>query len=160
MSGYLLERDAPNGKEGRAVMTVNGKQIELFGLKNLKTECSFDKSDFKQVGTRINQKKVTGITYTGSFSIVYGTPYFKRMIVEYVETGRPVYFNIQVTNNDPATTIGDQVSAYYDCLIDGSQLSQLDADADIMTEDINFTFNRFRMMKEFHEPEQYGGGIV
>lgn len=157
---YLLERDAPNGKEGRAIITVNGKQIELLGLKNIKTEVTVDKADYKQVGTRINQKKPTGVQYSGSFSITYGTPYFKQMIVEYARTGRLPYFNIQITNNDPAVTIGDQVSVYYDCLIDGSQISQLDADADIMTEDINFTFLRFELLKEFHSPAQVGGSIV
>lgn len=160
MSKYLLERDAVNGKEGRAVITVNGQQIELLGLNNIKTECTVDKADFKQVGTRINQKKPTGVQFSGSFSIVYGTPYFKRMIVEYFETGRLPYFNIQITNNDPSVTIGNQVSVYYDCLIDGSQLSQLDSESDIMTEDINFTYTRFKMLKEFHSPERIGGGIV
>lgn len=157
---YLLERDAPNGKEGRAIITVNGKQIELLGLKNIKTEVTVDKADYKQVGTRINQKKPTGVQYSGSFSITYGTPYFKKMIIEYVRTGRLPYFNIQITNNDPAVTIGDQVSVYYDCLIDGSQISQLDSEADIMTEDINFTFTKFDLLEEYHAPEQVGGGIV
>ena len=37
---FLLERDALNGKEGRAIITVNGSQKELFGCKNVKVDYS------------------------------------------------------------------------------------------------------------------------
>lgn len=154
---YMLERDAVNGKEGRAVATVNGKQIELFNLKNLKLDCSLDKSDFKIVGTRIVQKKVTGIQYTGSMSIVYGSPHWKQMVKEYAMTGRLPYFNIQVTNDDPSTTIGSQTIVVYNCLVDGANIAQLDAEADVMTEDINFTYTHFEILEAFKEPVVLGG---
>ena len=77
---YLLERDALNGKEGRAIATINGKQIELFGCKNIKADYSLDSADLKLVGTRLVQKKTTGIQLTGSMTIIYGTPYFKKLI--------------------------------------------------------------------------------
>ena len=67
---YLLERDEINGKEGRAICTINGQQVELFGVKNLKVEYSLDASDFKVVGTRLVQKKTTGIQLSGSKTIV------------------------------------------------------------------------------------------
>ena len=158
--GYLLERDAVNGKEGRAVATINGKQVELFSLKNLKLESTVDKTDFKIVGTRITQKKVTGVQFSGSMQIVYGSPHFKQMVKEYCVTGRLPYFNIQVSNTDPSVTIGSQTIVVYNCLIDGSNLAQLDADADVLTEDINFTYTHFEILEAFHSPEQLGGGIV
>ena len=37
---YLLERDAINGKEGRAFCTINGRQIEMFGLKKIQVDCN------------------------------------------------------------------------------------------------------------------------
>jgi hypothetical protein len=153
---YMLERDAVNGKEGRAVATINGKQIELFNLKNLNLECSLDKSDFKVVGTRVVQKKVTGIQFTGSMQIVYGSPHWKQMVKEYVLTGRLPYFNIQVTNNDPSVTIGTQTIVVYNCLIDGTKLAQLDSETDVMTEDVNFTYTHFEILEAFHEPETLG----
>ena len=49
---YMLERDALNGQEGRAIVSINGRQHELFNCKNIKLDYTIDSSDFKVVGTR------------------------------------------------------------------------------------------------------------
>mgnify|MGYP006351849561 FL=1 len=157
---YLLERDALNGKEGRAICTINGQQVELFGVKNLKVEYSLDASDFKVVGTRLVQKKTTGIQLSGSMTIVYGTPEFKNLIKEYVLTGSVPYFSLQVTNNDPATSVGEQTIVLYNCRINSGSLAQLDADADFLTEDVSFDFTNFEILSSFNKPEHLVGGIV
>lgn len=157
---FLLERDALNGKEGRAVCTINGKQVELFGLKNLKIDYSLDSSDFKVVGTRLVQKKTTGIQLTGSMNIIYGTPTFKQMIKDYMTTGAIPYFTIQITNNDPATSVGEQTIVLYNCRLNSGNIAQLDADADFLTEDVSFDFTQFEILKSFHEPLLLGGGVI
>lgn len=154
---YLLERDSVNGKEGRAICTIDGKQVELFGVKNLKIDYSLDSADFKVVGTRLVQKKTTGIQLSGSMTIVYGTPEFKEMIVRYVQTGAGPYFTLQVTNNDPATSIGEQTIVLYNCRINSGNLAQLDADSDFLTEDVAFDFTSFEILSAFTKPTQYGG---
>lgn len=156
---FLLERDALNGKEGRALITVNGRQKELFGCKNVKVDYSLDSSDFKVVGTRLVQKKTTGIQLTGSMTIVYGTPTFKEMVRDYMRAGTPPYFTLQVTNNDPATSVGIQTIVFYNCRLNSGNLAQLDADADFLTEDIGFDFTSFEILSSFHDPDQLGGGI-
>jgi hypothetical protein len=157
---YLLERDALNGKEGRAVCTINGRQVELFGVKNLKIDYSLDSSDFKVVGTRLVQKKTTGVQLSGTMTIVYGTPQFKQMVKDYMVTGAVPYFTLQITNNDPATSVGEQTIALYNCRLNSGNIAQLDADADFLTEDVSFDFTQFEILKAFHEPAQLGGGIL
>lgn len=154
---YLLERDALNGKEGRAIITINGRQQELFNCKNIKVDYSLDSSDFKIVGTRLVQKKTTGIQLSGSMTIVYGTPWFKDLIKQYVTTGQPPYFTLQVTNSDPATSVGNQTIVLYNCRINSGNLAQLDADADFLTEDVQFDFTSFEILTSFHAPDQLGG---
>lgn len=154
---YLLERDALNGKEGRAIITINGRQQELFNCKNIKVDYSLDSSDFKIVGTRLVQKKTTGIQLSGSMTIVYGTPWFKDLIKQYVATGQPPYFTLQVTNSDPATSVGNQTIVLYNCRINSGNLAQLDADADFLTEDVQFDFTSFEILTSFHAPDQLGG---
>jgi hypothetical protein len=154
---FLLERDALNGKEGRAIATINGKQIELFGCRNIKADYSLDSSDLKLVGTRLVQKKTTGIQLSGSMTIVYGTPYFKQLVKNYMVTGAPPYFTLQIINDDPATSVGRQVAALYNCRINSGSLAQLDADADFLTEDVSFDFTHFELVEQFHDPDQLGG---
>lgn len=154
---YLLERDALNGKEGRAFITINGQQQELFNCKNVKLDYSLESSDFKLVGTRLVQKKTTGITFSGSMTIIYGTRWFKDLVRQYVLTGQPPYFTLMVKNSDPATSVGVQNYAFYNCRINSGNLAQLDADADFLTEDVQFDFTSYEPLESFHSPDQLGG---
>ena len=110
---FLLERDALNGKQGSAFMVIDGKNIEMFGLKKFQSDAELQESDFKVVGTTLVQKKTTGVSLTGSMTIYYGTPHFLRLLQEYIKTGRLPYFTIQITNDDPATSVGTQTVGLY-----------------------------------------------
>ena len=68
---YLPERDALNGKDGRAIYTTNGQQVELFVVKNLQIDYSIEESDSKDDWTKLAQKKTTGISPTGSVTLYY-----------------------------------------------------------------------------------------
>ena len=93
---FLLERDALNGKSGKAFLTENGRNQELFSLKKFQSDAEFQESDFKVVGTTLVQKKTTGVTLTGTMTIYYGTPLFLSMLQTYLKTGRLPYFTVQV----------------------------------------------------------------
>lgn len=154
---YLLERDTLNGKEGSAfIITEDKKNEELFNVKSIKVDFSVEESDMKVVGTRIVQKKTTGVSYTGSMTIYYGTDKFKAMLREYVTTGRMPYFDLQITNDDPATSVGIQTCVLRNCKINSGSLAMLDADADFLTEDVSFTFTKFEILKQFHRPPILG----
>lgn len=153
---YLLERDALNGKEGRVICTIDGRQIEMFGVKKIQLDYDLQETDLKVVGTRLVQKKTTGITFTGEMEIYYGTPEFKRMIQNYVKTGELPYLTLQVTNDDPATTIGVQTVVLYNVKIQKGLLALLDADSDFLTESVSFSFTSFELLSEFNRPLNLG----
>lgn len=154
---FLLERDTVNGKEGKAFVTIDGKNHELFGLKKIQTEADIQSADMTVVGTRKVQSKSTGVKMTGTATIYYGTPLFSDMALQYIQTGVMPYFNIQVTNNDPTTTVGDQIMAYYDCKLTSTlPLSILDSDTDMLTCDISFTYGDVQKLSGFHDPQNLG----
>lgn len=153
---YLLERDALNGKEGRAVCTINGRQVEMFGMKKLQLDYSLEESDFKVVGTRLVQKKTTGIQLTGTMDIYYGTPEFRNLIQNYIKTGELPYFTMQITNDDPASTVGTQTIAIYNVKLQSGVLAMLDADSDFLVESVGFSFTSFEFLSQFNRPAQLG----
>ena len=153
---YLLERDALNGKEGRAVCTIDGKQVEMFGMKKVQLDYSLEESDFKVVGTRLVQKKTTGISLTGSMDIYYGTPEFRNLIQNYIKTGTLPYFTMQITNDDPASSVGRQTIAIYNVKLQSGSLAMLDSDSDVLVESVGFSFTSFEILEEFHKPTQLG----
>ena len=154
--GFLLERDALNGKEGKAFMNRDGRNIELFQMKKLETNADFQESDFKVVGTRLVQKKTTGVTLTGSMDVYKGSPEFLDMLVVYQRTGRLPVITIQVINADHATSIGRQVVALVNVKLTKIPIAQLDADADFLMDNITFSFTSVEVLNAFNAPAQLG----
>jgi hypothetical protein len=151
---FLLEHDAVNGKEGTAFMTKDGRNIELFQLKKLQADAEFQEADFKVVGTRLVQKKTTGVALTGSMDIYYGTPEFLAMLIDYQKTGKLPVMSIQVINNDPATTVGRQVVALYGVKLGKIPVALLDADADFLSGNITFSYTSVEVLNAFNAPER------
>ena len=136
---FLLEHDALNGKEGSAFMTINGRNIEMFGMKKFQSDAEFQEADFKVVGTRLVQKKTTGVSLTGSMTIYYGTPHFLRLLQEYIKTGRLPYFTLQITNEDPSTSVGTQTVVFYNVKLQKLPVAMLDADADFLEMEVSLS---------------------
>ena len=155
---FLLERDALNGKSGSAYMTIDNQNIEMFNLKKLQVDGEFQESDFKVVGTTLVQKKTTGVSYNGSMTIYYGTPHFIRLLSDYAKTGKLPYFTLQVTNDDPSTSMGTQTVVLYNVKLQKLPLAMLDADADWLESEIGFSFTNFEVLNYFNDaPAQLGG---
>lgn len=74
---------------------------------------------------------------------------FEEMMKQYKDTGEDVYFDIQVTNEDPTSSVGRQTVILKDCNIDGGILAKFDADAEYLDEDMDFTFEDFEMPETF-----------
>lgn len=156
-NSFLLERDAVNGKAGRGFATIDGRNVEMFGFKKFRTDVDFQEENFTVVGTNLVQKKTTGALLTGSMTIYYGTPEFARLAEAYFKTGRIPYFTMQITNDDPATTVGRQTIAFYNCKLQKLPLSILDADVTTLTLDITFSFTSFEILSAFkNQPTQLG----
>ena len=154
---FLLERDALNGKEGKAFMTLNGRNIEMFSLNKFQSVAEFLESDFKVVGTRVVQKKTTGVSLTGSMTIYYGTPHFLRILQEYLKTGKLPYFTLQVTNDDPSTSVGTQTVAFYNVKLQKLPIAILDAEADFLEMEVSFSYTGIEVLNYFNDaPAQLG----
>ena len=69
----------------------------------------------------------------------------------YKDTGEDVYFEIQITNEDKPSPVGRQTIVLIDCNIDGGILAKFDADGEYLDEDMDFTFEDFKMPETFKE---------
>lgn len=154
--GFLLEGDALNGKAGRAFSVIDGRNVEMFGLKKMQADAEFQEADFNVVGTNLVQKKTKGVTLTGSFTIYYGTPDFLNMLKTYLKTGKLPYFTIQITNDDQGTTVGTQTVALYNVKLSKLPIAMLDDSADYLSMDVSFSFTNVEVLNAFGAPAQLG----
>ncbi len=153
---FLLERDALNGKSGSGFMTINGENHEMFGMKKFQSDAEFQESDFKVVGTTLVQKKTTGVSLTGSMTLYYGSPHFLRLLQEYLKTGKLPYFTLQITNDDPSTSVGTQTVVFYNVKLQKLPVAMLDAEAEFLEMEVSFSYTNIEVLDWFKEPEQLG----
>ncbi|MDR0915005.1 MAG: phage tail tube protein [Oscillospiraceae bacterium] len=152
MSEFLRAGDIISGQEGKITFDINGN-IELGGyVKNVEASAEKEKSDIKVLGHRGTQSKTVGWSGSGSMTLYYITPLFRKMMLDYIKTGKDTYFTIIIENEDPASTVGKQTIVLYNCNIDSVVLAKLDVDSTELDEDIDFTFDNADMQDSFSAP--------
>jgi hypothetical protein len=155
--GYFKAGDTISGQE--AVARMNVKQAdgtttveELFYGKSLEATCEIQKTEVKTLGKRGSQHKPNGWNGTGSLTIYYATSTFRKMAIDYMKNGIPVYFDLTVINNDPASTIGPQTTLLKDCTLDSVLLAKFDVESEVLDESMDFTFDDADLLNEFGVP--------
>lgn len=93
--------------------------------------------------------RTTGWSGTGSATFHYNTSIFRELMLQYKETGEDVYFEMQITNDDPTSKAGRQTVVLLDCNIDGGIIAKFDANGEYLDEELDFTFEDFQMPEKF-----------
>lgn len=154
---YLLAKDTVNGAEGKIFVTIDGKNMEVACMRNITTNAEIQSNDMRVIGTRTIQNKNNGAKLTGTGNIYYGTNLFTNMVLQYIQTGVMPEFDIQITNNDPATSIGTQSMAYYGCTLTGTiPLSILNDEEAMLNYNFNFAYTRVARLQSFRDPARLG----
>lgn len=148
---YLKANDTICGKEGIAQININGEIHKLFNIKSLEATMEKNKSEIQVIGARATQHKTVGWSGSGEMTVHYVSSVFRKLAVEYIKTGKDVYFDMIVTNEDPTSSVGKQTTALYNCNIDSTVLAKLDIDDDSLEEDMDFTFDDAEILEEFKE---------
>ncbi len=154
---YLLAKDTVNGAEGKVFVTINNQNIEAACMRNITTNAEIQSNDMRVIGTRTIQNKNNGAKLTGTGNIYYGTNLWTDMVLQYIQTGVMPEFDLQITNNDPTTSIGSQVMAYYGCTLTGTiPLSILNDEEAMLNYDFNFAYTRVARLQAFTDPAALG----
>ena len=154
---YLKAGDTISGQEAVATMLVRNPDgttsVEnMFWAKNLEASAEIQKTEVRTLGKRGAQNKPTGWSGSGNMTIYYVTSLFRRMALQYIKTGKPVYFDITVTNEDPSSTVGPQTCVLKNCSLDSVILAKFDVESEVLDESVDFTFDDVDMLDEFQTP--------
>ncbi len=131
--------------------TIDGRRYNFMQAINLEAKFEKQKVEVPLLGKTGKGNKSVGWKGTGSSKFHYNTSIFREMMLRYKETGEDVYFDIQITNEDPTSSVGRQTIMLYGCNINGGILAKFDADANYLDEDMDFTFEDFDMPEKFKE---------
>ncbi|WP_322170323.1 phage tail tube protein [Acutalibacter caecimuris] len=142
-------RDAISASLAECFVTIEGNRYNFMQMINLEANFEKTKSEVPILGKPGKGNKSTGWKGTGSATMHYNSSIMRELFVRYKETGQDIYFDIQVTNEDPTSTVGRQTVILVDCNLDGGTLAHFDADAEYLDEDMDFTFEDFQMPEKF-----------
>lgn len=142
-------KDSISAKLAECFVTINGNRYNFMQAINLEANFERTKTEVPILGKTGVGNKSTGWKGTGSATFHYNTSIFREMMLKFKDTGEDVYFEIQVTNEDPTSAAGRQTVVLLDCNIDGGILAKFDADGEYLDEDMDFTFEDFQMPETF-----------
>ena len=145
----MTAKDTVSASLAECFATIDGKRYNLMQAINLEAKFDKNKSEVPILGKTGKGNKSTGWKGTGSATFHYNTSLFRELLYKFKETGEDTYFDIQVTNEDPTSSVGRQTVILKDCNIDGGVLAKFDADAEYLDEDMDFTFEDFEMPEKF-----------
>jgi len=130
-------------------VTIGPRRYNFMQAINLEAKFEKTKSEVPILGKTGKGNKASGWKGTGSATFHYNTSIFREMMMQYKDTGEDTYFEVQITNEDKGSAVGRQTLVLVDCNIDGGILAKFDADGEYLDEEMDFTFEDFKMPEKF-----------
>ena len=146
---FMEAMDALAGAEASAYVTINGKRYLLLQLKNFEADMEITISDVPILGKTGKGHKPGGWNGTWKGNAHYNQSVLREMWLAYKNTGVLPTMDIQVTNDDPTTSVGRQTVILKDCFSKGGVLTKFDADTEVLDEDLEGTFDDWDMPERF-----------
>ncbi len=146
----MKAKDAVSASLAECFVTIDGNRYNFMQAIDLEATFEKQKTEVPILGKTGRGNKSTGWRGTGTATFHYNTSIFRELLYRYKKTGEDIYFDIQVTNEDPTSSVGRQTVILKDCNIDGGILAKFDADADYLDETFDFTFEDFEIPKKFN----------
>ena len=151
MAQTMLAKNAVSAPLAECYVTIDGNVYNFMSAINLEANFEKNKAEIPILGRTGKGHKATSWSGTGNATFHYNTSVFRELFYRFKQTGEDVYFEIVVTNDDPAATdVGKQTVTLKGCNLDGGVLAKFDADGEYLDESMDFTFEDFEINTKFN----------
>lgn len=153
---YVRLSDTISSKEGKAYITINGQNRELFEISSLTAQLELNVQSRQMLGHRMVQHKVVGAEGTGSMTMYFMNSDMLRLAIQYIKEGKYGGLKLQIKNEDAQSTIGKQEIVLLGVLLNTIPVAALDDQSDDpITVDTDFTFDDIEGLSFFDLPANY-----
>jgi hypothetical protein len=147
----MKSKDAISARLAECFVTIGDRRYNFMQIINFEAKIDKTKSKVPRLGTIMIGHKSVAQEGTYSGKAHYNQSVMRECLADFKRTGEDTYFEIQVTNDDPASAAQRQTVVFYDCLTDGGTLAKFNADSEYLDEDISGTFDDYSIPEDFTE---------
>lgn len=153
---YLDLADTQSPREGKAFITVNGQNREMFEVSSLKAQLDITVTGKNTLGRKMMQHKRGGIEGTGSATLYFASSQMLKETIAYINSGKHVPITVQAWNEDEQSSIGKQEVLLTNVIFKTIPLVNLDDGSDDpITIDSDFTFDDVQLLSSFVTPTNF-----
>lgn len=153
---YVRLADTISSKEGKAFITINGQNRELFEISSLTAQLDLKINARQMMGHRMTQHKVVGAEGTGNMTMYFMNSDMLKLAIAYIKEGQYGGLKLQVQNEDSQSTIGKQEVILLNVILATIPVTTLDDQSeDPITVDTSFTFDDIEGLSYFDLPINY-----
>lgn len=149
MAKKMRAKDVLSAPLAECYITLDGKRYNFMQALSVEAKFEKNKTEVAILGQTGKGNKASGWKGTGTAKFYYNTSLFRSLMYKYKEDGEDIYFDMQITNEDPASAVGRQTVILKDCNFDGGILAKFDADTEVLDEEMDFTFEDFEIPEKF-----------
>lgn len=152
-NAIMNANDAVYGGLAECFITIGTRRYNFMSMTDFESKWDVTVKDVPILGKVGMGHKAAGGKGTWSGTAHYNQSVFRKMADTYQKTGALPYFEIQVSNEDPTSTVGRQTIIHRGCLCDSFILAKFKSGEDLLDEELSGTFESWDMPEEFNELE-------
>ncbi len=153
---HVRINDTISSKEGKAFITINGQNRELFEISSIKAQLDMSVQARPMLGHRMTQHKVVGAEGTGSMTMYFMNSDMLKLAINYIKNGTLADIKLQIRNEDSQSTVGKQEIVLLGVILNTIPVTNLDDSSDDpITIDTDFTFDDIEGLDFFNLPSNY-----
>lgn len=150
-NAIMSANDAVYGGLAECFVTIDGRRYNFMSMTDFESKWEVNIKDVPILGKVGMGHKPAGGKGTWSGTAHYNQSVFREMADRYQKEGVMPYFEMQVSNEDPTSTVGRQTIVHRGCLCDKISLAKFKAGEEILDEELSGTFESWDMPEKFIE---------
>lgn len=155
MDNFVQLSDTVASSEGKAYVTIDGANRELFETQSLRAQLELIVQARRMLGNKMTQHKVVGATGTGSATLYFMNSQQLNHAIAFLKKGVSSPIKLQVVNEDAQSTTGRQEVVMTNVIFNNIPVAAVEESDDPITFDSDFTYDGIENLESFVLPENY-----
>ena len=149
----MIATDSVSGNKATCFITIDGRRLNFMNMTEFESKWEVTIVEVPILGKPGPGHKTVGGKGTWSGTAHFNQSHLRAVMDTYQKTGVLPYFEIHVTNEDPASRAGRQTIIHHDCLLDGVTLAKFEVGQNTLNEELSGTFESWDIPEKFRELE-------